>query len=112
MFNSQIRDFERLADEMQTRHEQMPHYIDFINCVKTHDYSYMMSDSQKVWHKGVAEEKNIEMLIDMLINVEGLKPQYLMSKVKENVTDYLDKDSNGNGLAYRVINSWFKKYLN
>ena len=111
MFNSQIRDLERIANDIETRNMQNPTYAEFIKSIKSHDYSYMMSDSHQVWLNGRAEEKHIEELIAMLI-ADGLKPQYLKSICKSNVTDFLDKDSNGDGLSYRVINGWFKQYIN
>ncbi len=109
MFNSQIRDFERVQDEKDSNN---PIFLEYIDCIKKHDYSYMMSDDDRAWRNGASSEKYIQSLIAKLIesgyNVLSLKVRSLY-EVKQQ---YNDIDSNGNDLTHRVIRSWFMKFEN
>ncbi len=109
MFNSQIRDLQRVQDEKDSNN---PIFLEYIDCIKKHDYSYMMSDDDRVWQSGTKAEKHIQSLIAKLIesgyNVLSLKVRSLY-EVKQQ---YNDIDSNGNDLTHRVIRSWFMKFEN
>jgi len=110
MFQKQIRDFERIQNEIDARNEQNPIYVEYFDCVKKHDYSYMMSDSHQVWERGRAEEKHIESLLQKLID-GGLKPTYLKHKTLTEVPQqFNDVNDEGNDLTHRVIRGWFRKY--
>ena len=76
-----------------------------------HDWSYMMSDDNKVWSEGRAVEVAIIEMIHILLGVCKWEPMDLYRELKEVAgSDYTDYDSKGYGLKYRVINSWFKPY--
>jgi hypothetical protein len=106
MFNSQIRDLQRVQDEKDSNN---PIFLEYIDCIKKHDYSYMMSDDDRVWQSGTKAEKHIQSLIAKLIdNVLSLKVRSLY-EVKQQFNDV---DSNGNDLTHRVIRSWFMKFEN
>jgi hypothetical protein len=77
-----------------------------------HDWSYMMSDDNKVWSEGRAVEVAIIEMIHLLLGVCKWDAMDLYKELKEVAgTDYTDYDSKGYGLKYRVINSWFKPYM-
>jgi hypothetical protein len=85
---------------------------DLYNLVQMHDWSHMMSDSHQVWESGMKAEKQIQAKIHALIAVHREDAEGLYKYIKEIAgEDYSDYDSNGNGLKYRVINSWFKPYI-
>ena len=76
-----------------------------------HDYSYMMSDDNKVWKEGRAVEVTILEMIHLLVGVCKWDAEALHKELKEVAgTDYTDYDKYGFGLKYRVINSWFRPY--
>lgn len=107
-----MRNLERIANDNDSRKAQGIVYDNFIESIKKHDYSYMMSDSHQVWEKGNLEEKRIQSLIKSLID-SGISAGYLLAvslnEVEQRFTDY---DSNGDDLSHRVIKGWFKKFLN
>lgn len=112
MFTSQIRDFERIANDNDNRKAHAEVYNNFIESIKKHDYSYMMSDSHKVWENGNAEEKRIQSLIKSMID-SGTSASYLLSVALNEVKQqYTDVDVNGDDLTHRVIKGWFIKFLN
>jgi hypothetical protein len=123
MFNSQIRDFERLQDEKDAtklifnedyfeRLQANPSFNEYLECIKKHDYSYMMSDDDRVWQNGTKAEKYIQSLIEKMIengaNVLSLK----LRTLTEVPQQFTDADSNGNDLTHRVIRGWFIKFEN
>jgi hypothetical protein len=123
MFNSQIRDFERLQDEKDAtklifnedyfeRLQANPSFNEYLECIKKHDYSYMMSDDDRVWQNGAKAEKYIQSLIEKMIengaNVFSLK----LRTLTEVPQQFTDADSNGNDLTHRVIRGWFIKFEN
>ena len=77
-----------------------------------HDWSYVMSDDQRVWGEGLKVEMCIKEMLHILIGVCKMDAEALYSEVKEVAgTDYTDYDSKGNGLKYRTLNGWFKPYI-
>ena len=85
---------------------------DLLDMVRTHDWSYMMSDSHSVWEVGMRHEAGITAKIHALCGIHREDAEALYSEVKGIAgSDYTDYDTNGNGLKYRVINSWFKPYI-
>ena len=85
---------------------------DLLDMVRTHDWSYMMSDSHSVWEVGMRHEAGIKAKVHALCAIHREDAEALYSEVKEVAgTDYTDYDSKGYGLKYRVINSWFKPYM-
>ena len=112
MFQSQIRDLERVGNDNRNAKMNNPIYAEFIGCIKKHDYSYMMSDSHNVWEKGNSAEKHIQSLIAKLIeNGENALSLKLVT-LDEVPQRFTDVDSNGNDLSHRVIRGWFSKYEN
>ena len=109
MFNSTIRDFERLQAEKDATKLIFNEYLE---CIKKHDYSYMMSDDDRVWQNGAKAEKYIQSLIEKMIengaNVLSLK----LRTLTEVPQQFTDADSNGNDLTHRVIRGWFLKFEN
>ena len=85
---------------------------DLYDMVQKHDYSYMMSDSHSVWEAGMRVDKEIQAKLHALIAIhkEDAEELYVFTKYIAGA-DYTDSDKNGNGLKYRVINSWFKPYI-
>jgi hypothetical protein len=85
---------------------------DLMGLVSGHDYSYMMSDSHDVWVAGMRVDKEIQAKIHALIAIHREDSEALYSEVKGIAgSDYTDYDEYGNGLKYRVINNWFKPYM-
>ena len=87
-------------------------HTDLLSMVSKHDYSYMMSDSHSVWESGMVYEKHIIAKIHALcaIHKEDAEELYVFTKYIAG-PDYTDSDKNGNGLKYRVIDGWFKPYI-
>ena len=91
--------------------EESKLHIEFIDQVKSHDYSYMMSDDHNVYMRGRNNEKQIEEKLHALINICRYDANDLLDEVLSEVKQqYNDVDSNGNDLTHRVIRSWFKDY--
>jgi hypothetical protein len=91
--------------------EESKLYNEFIDEVKRHDYSYMMSDSHSVYMAGRSVEKQIEEKLHILISVCRYDADDLLDRVLSFVKqEYNDRDSNGDDLTHRVIKGWFKPY--
>jgi len=91
--------------------EESKLYNDFMDEVKRHDYSYMMSDSHSVYMAGRSVEKQIEEKLHVLISVCRYDANDLLDRVLSEVKQrYNDRDSNGDDLTHRVIKGWFKSY--
>ena len=85
---------------------------DLIDMVKTHDWSYMMSDSHSVWEAGMQIEREIKAKIHALCAIHREDAEALKGIVRGIAgQDYSDYDVYGYGLKYRTINSWFKPYI-
>ena len=86
--------------------------MDLMDMVRTHDWSYMMSDSHSVWEVGMRHEAGIKAKVHALCAVHREDAEALYNEVKQVAgPDYTDYDSKGNGLKYRVINAWFNPYI-
>ena len=109
MFNSTIRDFERLQAEKDAAN---PIFNEFLECIKKHDYSYMMSDDDRVWQSGTKAEKHIQSMIEKMINNGANVLSLKLRTLTEVPQQFNDVDSNGNDLTHRVIRSWFMKFEN
>ena len=123
MFNSTIRDFERLQDEKDAtklifnedyfeRLQANPSFNEYLECIKKHDYSYMMSDDDRVWQNGAKAEKYIQSMIEKMINNGANVFSLKLRTLTEVPQQFTDADSNGNDLTHRVIRSWFMKFEN
>ena len=85
---------------------------DLYNLVQKHDWSHMMSDSHSVWEAGMKAENEIKAKLHALIGVHKEDAESLYVWMKDIAgADYTDYDSKGYGLKYRVINNWFKPYI-
>jgi len=85
---------------------------DLLDMVRTHDWSYMMSDSHSVWEVGMRHEAGIKAKVHALCAIHREDAETLYSEVKAVAgTDYTDYDSKGRGLKYRVIDGWFNPYI-
>jgi hypothetical protein len=92
--------------------EESKLYSEFMDEVKRHDYSYMMSDSHSVWVNGRSVEKQIQEKLHALINICRYAADDLLDEVLSAVPQqYNDVDSDGNDLTHRVIRGWFKPYV-
>ena len=91
--------------------EESKLHIEFMSEVKRHDYSYMMSDDDRVYRNGRSVEKQIEEKLHALINICKYDASDLLDEVLTNVKqEYNDRDSNGDDLTHRVIKGWFNPY--
>ena len=91
--------------------EESKLYNEFIDEVKRHDYSYMMSDDDRVYRNGRSVERQIEEKLHILISVCRYDADDLLDRVLTLVKqEYNDRDSNGDDLTHRVIKGWFKPY--
>lgn len=92
--------------------EESKLYSEFIDEVKVHDYSYMMSDDHNVYMNGRNKEKQIQEKLHALINICRYDGHDLLDEVISLVPQrYLDADINGNDLTHRVIRGWFEPYV-
>ena len=92
--------------------EESKLHIEFMSEVKTHDYSYMMSDDHNVYMNGRSREKQIEEKLHALINICRYDGHDLLDEVISLVPQqYNDVDKNGNDLTHRVIRGWFEPYV-
>ena len=92
--------------------EESKLHIEFIDEVKVHDYSYMMSDDDRVYSRGRNNEKQIEEKLHALINICRYDGHDLLDEVISLVPQqYNDVDKNGNDLTHRVIRGWFEPYV-
>jgi hypothetical protein len=91
--------------------EESKLYGEFMDEVKRHDYSYMMSDDDRVYRNGRSVERQIEEKLHILISVCRYDADDLLDRVLSLVKqEYNDRDSNGDDLTHRVIKGWFKPY--
>ena len=100
--NLTISEYSAYATMLFDESETLSNLLDL---VYVHDYSYMMSDDDRVWTRGHENERQIAELIDILItdlrnDKETLKNQLLECR-KEQYPD---------GLTHRIINTWFLRY--
>ena len=92
--------------------EESKLYSEFIDEVKQHDYSYMMSDDHNVYMNGRNKEKQIQEKLHALINICRYDGHDLLDEVISLVPQqYNDVDKNGNDLTHRVIRGWFNPYV-
>jgi hypothetical protein len=92
--------------------EESKLHIEFMSEVKTHDYSYMMSDDDRAYSSGRNNEKQIQEKLHALIGICKYDGQDLLDEVITEVKQqYNDVDTNGNDLTHRVIRGWFEPYL-
>ena len=86
--------------------------MDLMDMVRRHDWSYMMSDDMRAFEQGSKAEKLMCEKLHSLIAIHREDAMDLYREVKDIAgTDYTDYDKNGYGLKYRVINVWFKPYI-
>ena len=87
-------------------------YSEFMDEVKVHDYSYMMSDDDRVYSRGRNNEKQIQEKLHALIGICRYDGHDLLDEVISLVPQrYNDVDENGNDLTHRVIRGWFSQYV-
>ena len=92
--------------------EESKLYTEFLNEVKVHDYSYMMSDDDRVYSRGRNNEKQIQEKLHALISICRYDGHDLLDEVISLVPQrYNDVDKNGNDLTHRVIRGWFEPYI-
>lgn len=92
--------------------EESKLHIEFMSEVKTHDYSYMMSDDDRVYSSGRNNEKQIQEKLHALIGICKYDASDLLDEVITEVKQqYNDVDTNGNDLTHRVIRGWFSQYV-
>ena len=92
--------------------EESKLYSEFLDEVKSHDYSYMMSDDHNVYMNGRNKEKQIEEKLHALINICRYDGYDLLDEVITLVPQrYNDVDKNGDDLTHRVIRGWFSPYV-
>ena len=92
--------------------EESKLHIEFMSEVKTHDYSYMMSDDHNVYMNGRSREKQIQEKLHALISICKYDGHDLLDEVISLVPQqYNDVDKNGNDLTHRVIRGWFEPYV-
>ena len=92
--------------------EESKLHIEFMSEVKTHDYSYMMSDDDRAYGSGRNTERQIQEKLHALIAICRHDGYDLLDEVISLVPQqYNDVDKNGNDLTHRVIRGWFKPYL-
>ena len=85
---------------------------DMYNLIQKFDWSYMMSDSHNVWEAGMKVDKEIQAKLHALIAIHKEDAESLYKWMKDIAgADYNDYDSKGRGLKYRVIDQWFKPYI-
>ena len=87
-------------------------YSEFMDEVKTHDYSYMMSDDDRAYSSGRNTERQIKEKLHTLIGICRYDGHDLLDEVISLVPQrYNDVDENGNDLTHRVIRGWFEPYV-
>ena len=92
--------------------EESKLHIEFMDEVKTHDYSYMMSDDDRAYGSGRNTERQIQEKLHALIAICRHDGYDLLDEVISLVPQrYNDVDEYGNDLTHRVIRGWFKPYL-
>lgn len=92
--------------------EETKLYTEFMDEVKVHDYSYMMSDDHNVYMRGRNNEKQIQEKLHALINICRYDAYDLLDEVFTLVPQrFNDVDANGDDLTHRVIRGWFNPYV-
>jgi hypothetical protein len=92
--------------------EESKLYSEFMDEVKVHDYSYMMSDDDRVYSRGRNNEKQIQEKLHALIAICRYDGNDLLDEVLTQVKQqYNDKNGNGDDLTHRVIKGWFEPYI-
>jgi len=92
--------------------EESKLHIEFMSEVKTHDYSYMMSDDDRAYSSGRNTERQIKEKLHALIGICKYDGHDLLDEVISLVPQqYNDVDKNGNDLTHRVIRGWFEPYV-
>jgi len=92
--------------------EESKLHTEFISEVKTHDYSYMMSDDDRAYGSGRNTERQIKEKLHALIGICRYDGHDLLDEVISLVPQrYNDVDENGNDLTHRVIRGWFSQYV-
>ena len=80
--------------------------VDLMDMVRTHDWSYMMSDSHSVWEVGMRHEAGIKAKVHALCGIHREDADALYSEVIDTVQEqYTD------GLTHKVIKGWFNPYI-
>ena len=62
--------------------EESKLYTEFLNEVKVHDYSYMMSDDDRVYSRGRNNEKQIQEKLHALIGIQPFDHQSRSSLIE------------------------------
>ena len=86
--------------------EESKLYIEFMDDVTKHDYSYMYSDSHNNYMNGSGSEKNIKEKLHILIGICRYDAIQLLDDVLSAVPEQF-KD----GLTHKVIRGWFTPYV-
>jgi len=78
----------------------------YFNMIKSHDYSYMMSDDHRYYVSGERSEQKIKQLIHTLCSVVHINAERLLEDSLSEVNEqYVD------GLTHKVIRGWFNNYI-
>lgn len=78
----------------------------YFDMIKSHDYSYMMSDDHRYYERGVNSEKKIEELLYVLCGIMRIDAERLLEDSLSEVNEqYVD------GLTHKVIHGWFNNYI-
>lgn len=85
------------------KNDDLELYEQFLQDLKLHDYSYMMSDDNRYYDRGIASEKSIKEQLNLLINTYGYDPTILLNVVLIEVPEGFIC-----GLTHKVIRNWFK----
>ena len=81
-------------------------HTDLIGMVRTHDWSYMMSDSHSVWEVGMRHEAGIKAKIHALCTIHREDAEAVLAEcLSIRSEQYID------GLTHKVIRGWFKPYI-
>ena len=81
-------------------------HTDLIGMVRTHDWSYMMSDSHSVWEVGMRHEAGIKAKVHALCAIHREDAEALLAEcLSVRSEQYID------GLTHKVIRGWFKPYI-
>ena len=86
--------------------EESKLYIEFMDDVTKHDYSYMYSDSHNNYMNGSGSDKNIKEKLHILIGICRYDAIQLLDDVLSAVPEQF-KD----GLTHKVIRGWFAPYV-
>ena len=79
---------------------------ELLELVRTHDYSYMMSDSHSVWEAGMRVERDIKAKVHALCAIHREDAEALLHECIEiRPEQYTD------GLTHKIIYGWFSSYI-